>query len=257
MDHRRYAGGDGCLADLLLSSTLYISDVTLTPSSARDVGDLARIQQRLIGRKLIPARQYVDQGYMSGQNIAETEQQGIDLRGCIGPDIQGKPPGFRLEDFAVDRENQRAICPAGKLQQRWVTTTGHTDNRVAVHVFFGKQSLTCPFFGPEQCTSSQTGRHLSLNAYHDIIQARRQAEQSAAFQLEMHARAALEGTISEIVRAHGLRRARYQGEATVFLPMLFTATPTNLQRLALVTADSGDTILTGLACSLTLWPQDS
>jgi transposase len=222
----------------------FITDVTLTVSSARDVGDLADVQQRLKNRQLAPGRHYVDQGYMSGENVAESEKRGIDLRGCIGPDTQGKPTGFRLEDFIVDVENQQVICPAGKSSQRWVPTTRNTANRVAVHVFFGRQCLPCPFFGLDHCTSSQTGRHLSLNAFHETIQARRQEQQSEAFQIEMHARAAIEGTISELVRAHGLRRARYRGGAKVFLQMLFTATATNLKRLAWTTiAQSTDTFL--------------
>lgn len=230
----------------------FITDITLTTSAARDVGHLADIQHRLAERDLKPAQHYVDQGYMSGENIAQSKQRGIDLRGCIGPDTQGKPPGFRLEDFDVDMENRQATCPIGKQHQRWVPTTGNTENRVAVHVFFGKQCLTCPFFGPDRCTSSQTGRHLSLNAYHDTIQTRRQEEQSEDFQLEMHARAAIEGTISEVVRAHGLRRARYRGNAKVFLQMLFTATAMNLKRLARVTADTSDSVIADPSHSLAL-----
>jgi hypothetical protein len=56
----------------------------------------------------------------------------------------------------------------------------------------------------------------------------------------MHARAAIEGTISELVRAHDLRRARYRGVSKVFLQALFTTTAANLKRLARATADSFD-----------------
>ena len=177
---------------------------------------------------------------MSSERSAESHNQGIDLRGCIGPDTQGKPPGFRLEDFRIDMDQQQATCPAGRFRQRWVPATGNTDNRVAVYVFFGKQCLDCPFFGPDRCTTSPTGRKLSLNAFHDEIQARRQEERTEQFQLEMHARAAIEGPIAELVRAHGLRRARYRGTKKVHLQMLFTATAPNLKRLARATADSFD-----------------
>lgn len=227
----------------------FITDVTLTTSSARDVGDLAGIQLNLSDRGLTPGKHYVDQGYTSGENIAESQQRGIDLRGCIGPDTQGKPPGFRLEDFDVDMKRQQAICPAGRQHKRWVPTTGNTDNRVAIHVFFGKQCLTCPFFGPGRCTSSKTGRHLALNAFHDVIQARRQEERSEPFQHEMYARAAIEGTISEAVRAHGLRRARYRGKAKVFFQMVFTATSANMKRLARSRAASSSTVMAKLARS--------
>jgi transposase len=237
-----------------LEQPRFVVDVTLADAaSARDVNDLADIQQQLIDRNLRPAQQYVDQGYMSGEQIVHSQQRDIDLRGVVGPDTQGKPEGFRLSDFEVDMENEQAICPAGQSHQRWVPTTGNTDNRVAVHVFFGKQCLSCPYFGPGRCTTSKTGRHLALNAYHNAIQARRQEEQTEVFQVEMHARAAIEGTISEMVRAHGLRRARYRGEPKVFLQMLFTATATNLKRLARVQVHLLDSVLLPLGCSI-LWP---
>lgn len=236
-----------------LEQPRFVTDVSLSASAAaRDVGDLAAIQQQLIDRDLRPAQHYVDQGYMSGEQIAESQQRDIDLRGRIGPDTQGKPAGFRLADFDVDIENEEATCPAGRQQQRWVPMTGNTNNRIAIHVFFGKQCLTCPFFGPGRCTTSQTGRHLALNAYHDVIQARRQEGQSEEFQVEMYTRAAIEGTISEMVRAHGLRRARYRGEPKVFLQMLFTATATNLKRLARATVASFDSALLSLRYSLVL-----
>jgi transposase len=216
-----------------LEEPRFVTDVMLSDTaSTRDVGDLTHIEHRLIDRELRPAQLYVDQGYMSGEQIAESQERGIDLRGIIGPDTQGKPEGFRLADFIIDMENELAICPAGRQHKRWVPTTGNTDNRVAIHVFFGKQCLSCPFFGPDHCTTSKTGRHLALNAYHDTIQARRHEEENKEFQVEMNARAAIEGTISEMVRAHGMRRARYRGRGKVTLQMLFTATATNLKRLA-------------------------
>jgi len=234
-----------------LEQPRFVIDVTLSDSAAsRDVNDLAAIQQQMIDHELRPAQHYVDQGYMSGEQIAQSQLRDIDLRGVVRSDIQGKPDGFRLSDFVVDMENEQATCPAGRRHQRWVPTTGNTNNQVAIHVFFGNQCLSCPFFGPERCTTSQTGRHLSLSAYHDVIQARRQEEQTEAFQVDMHNRAGIEGTISEMVRAHNLRRARYRGRQKVFLQMLFTATATNLKRLAAARAFSYNSPLLSLCLSL-------
>ena len=67
-----------------------------------------------------------------------------------------------------------------------------------------------------------------------MLQARRQEAETPAFQREMHLRAGIEATISEVVRAHGARRSRYRGLAKNQLQALFTATATNLKRLARV-----------------------
>lgn len=47
----------------------------------------------------------------------------------------------------------------------------------------------------------------------------------------MQGRAGIEGTLSEGIRAHGLRRARYVGLAKTHLQHLMTATAINFKRI--------------------------
>jgi Transposase DDE domain len=54
----------------------------------------------------------------------------------------------------------------------------------------------------------------------------------------MHQRNAIEGTISELVRAHGLRRSRYRGFAKVELQNLLIATACNIKRWLQATVQS-------------------
>ena len=61
-------------------------------------------------------------------------------------------------------------------------------------------------------------------------QQRRRDQQSEEFQLQMHQRNAIEGTISELVRGHGLRRARYKGFAKVDLQNELIAAACNIKR---------------------------
>ena len=71
-----------------------------------------------------------------------------------------------------------------------------------------------------------------MNAYHDLIQARRKEAETEAFRQEMQLRAGIEGTVSEMVRGHGLRRSRYRGQQKNQLQAILVATATNLKRLA-------------------------
>lgn len=74
------------------------------------------------------------------------------------------------------------------------------------------------------------GPLLILGAHYDT---RRRAEQeSEDFKEKMKRRPAVEGTISEMTRKHGVRRARYRGKDKVRLQALFTGAATNLKRLA-------------------------
>jgi hypothetical protein len=67
-------------------------------------------------------------------------------------------------------------------------------------------------------------------AQHIALQAARRRT-SAAFRAEYHARAGVEGSLSQGLRVAELRRARYLGLATVRSLQVLTAAELNLRRL--------------------------
>ena len=69
-----------------------------------------------------------------------------------------------------------------------------------------------------------------VGEHHTILQARRQEQQTAEFKARMKHRNAIEGTQSELVRAHGLRRARYRGLAKTKLQNYFIGAACNVKR---------------------------
>jgi hypothetical protein len=82
------------------------------------------------------------------------------------------------------------------------------------------------------CTDKLRGRHLGVSIHHDLIQARRQEEQTASFNQEMRIRAGAESVISELVRGYGARRARYRGQRKNALQAAFIGAAINFKRLA-------------------------
>jgi len=76
----------------------------------------------------------------------------------------------------------------------------------------------------------QRHRTIQVGQYHTLLQARRQEQQTEAFKLKTRRRNAIEGTQSELVRAHGLRRARYLGLAKASLQNFMAATACNVKR---------------------------
>lgn len=215
-------------------NTRFITDMTLTPAFIQDNTPILDIQQRLVERQVPPAQQYVDQGYMSGANLQASLDASIDLRGFVRDGNVTKPEGFRLPDFTLDVEHRQATCPAGQEAIHWspVDPKVGQKNLLAFLVSFGKQCQTCPFFGPGLCTDKPAGRTIAISRYHDLIHARREESHTTAFRQEMHQRAAIEGTLSELVRAHAARRSRYRGLRKNQLQAAFTAVATNLKRLA-------------------------
>jgi IS5 family transposase len=71
---------------------------------------------------------------------------------------------------------------------------------------------------------------IRVGADHEALQQRRREQQTPEFKRRMHQRNGIEGTLSELVRAHGLRRARYRGFVKVDLQNHFIAAACNVKR---------------------------
>lgn len=102
-----------------------------------------------------------------------------------------------------------------------------------IHVDFAPADCTpCPV--RLHCTRAKwQPRSLTLQprAEHEAIQAARQRQKTDAFTEQYAGRAGIEGTISQGVRAFGLRQARYRGLAKAHLQHMATATAINIRRL--------------------------
>lgn len=207
-----------------------IVDLEPTAALANDSPQLGQIQSRLQAQDTLPGEQYVDQGYMSGKGIADSSELGIDLVGVPLADTQAAE-GFRQADFDIDEAARIAVCPAGEIACTWSDSGAQAGQRAAIQIRFSGQTCAgCAAFG--RCTSSAQGRSLSLSPYRKVVQERRAVAQTQGYQEKMHLRAGIEGTISELVRGHGLRSARYRGLAKLRLQCLFSAVAVNLKRLA-------------------------
>jgi transposase len=206
-----------------------IGDVAVTGALDNDAPELPHIQARLQERELLPSEQQVDQGYMSGQNLVDSAESGIQLMGVPLNDTQG-PAGFRQGDFQIDEVHHQATCPAQQASVVWAERASPAGRPPAIQIRFdGKTCRTCPGFG--RCTVSPQGRSLTRHPYRTELNARRAEAQTEAFRERLHLRAGIEGTLSELVRAHRLRFARYRGKVKIGLQGLFTAVAANLKRV--------------------------
>jgi len=209
----------------------FLTDIDLVAANAGDSEAVAGIQQRLIARDLRPDEHYVDQGYTSGTNLAESEQRGIELVGPIGVDTSQKPAGYRQADFKLDFTARQATCPEGHTVALWLR--GDPPGSRGSVADFKDHCTLCP--ARQLCVSGTGGRKLGIGPYYEHREARRAEQQTAAFKERMQRRSAIEGTISELVRRYGVRQARYRGKAKVRLQMLLAGAALNLHRLARAT----------------------
>jgi hypothetical protein len=206
-----------------------IVDVEPTSALANDSPELPQIQSRLKERGLLPGEQQVDQGYMSARWIAESAKLGIHLMGVPPEDTQG-PAGFRQADFDIDETTRQATCPDEQTSTVWSESRAPDDPTPTIKIRFDAQTCQhCRFFG--QCTNSSQGRSLTLHPYRALLAQRRAEAQTAEFKDQLHLRAGIEGTLSELIRGHRLRWARYRGQAKLGLQTYFTAIAVNLKRV--------------------------
>jgi transposase len=175
-----------------------------------------------------PPVQYVDGAYVSAQKLAEAQAQGRELIGPAQPAPQ-KDGRFTTEDFQINVEARTAICPAGKTNTQCSRLEEEATGKVSYRFEFGFHCHECPLRG--QCLGQdQRHRTLVVGEHHTLLQARRQEQQTEGFKQRMKHRNGIEGTQSELVRGHGLRRARYRGLAKVKLQNYFIGAACNVKR---------------------------
>jgi transposase len=213
-----------------------LTQVETTIAPAAEVECLAAIQAGLADRDLLPAEQVVDAGYIRARNLVDSQQRyAVDLIGPMYQDRQWQAlaqEGFDVAHFQVDWERRVVTCPQGRESMRW-REKAYPPKQTLIYVNFALSDCTlCPV--RSQCTRTKTqprGLTLHPQAEHEAIHQARRRQQTAEYRDVYAARSGVEGTISQGVRAFGLRRARYRGLAKTKLQHIATATAVNLSRL--------------------------
>ena len=184
-------------------------------------------EQAAMGMEKPPVK-YVDGAYVSAQKLVQAQAEGRELMGPAQPAPQ-KDGRFTVEDFQINVEERTAICPAGKTNPQCSRLVEESTGKVSYRFEFSTQCHDCALRG--QCLGKdQRHRTLVVGEHHTLLQARRQEQQTDAFKQRMKHRNAIEGTQSELVRAHGMRRARYRGLAKVKLQNYFIGAACNVKR---------------------------
>lgn len=207
-----------------------IVQVQTTLATVQDAEMTATIQEELVKAELKPEEQIVDTGYVDADLLVSSQKQGIRLVGPTMPDTSWQAKagkGFDLAHFSIDWTTGQATCPQGQTSAR----LSQAGERMEI-VFATQVCAACPV--RSDCTRSlTTGRvlHLRSQAAHEALQARRQEQHTPEFRQQYALRSGIEGTLSQGVRAMGLRRSRYDGRARTHLQQVLTATAINLVRI--------------------------
>jgi transposase len=213
-----------------------ITHAMTTAATVHEARCTATIHQALAGKGLVPGEHLVDAAYVDAELLVRSrEEHGIEL---VGPP-RGNPTwqtktegGYTIDRFEVDWDAERVRCPQGKLSSAWSRQVDHT-GMPYVSVMFRKADCgPCP--ARALCTRAEhRARHLKLQprAEYEALKAARGRLATKEGRRLYARRAGVEGTISQGVRAFGLRRSRYRGLARTHLQHVATAAAIDLARL--------------------------
>jgi transposase len=213
-----------------------LTHVHTTPATVHEAQCTTPIQQALVDKGVPPHEHLVDAAYISSEILVHSrDEQGIILRGPTRPSqgwqtqVEG---AYTVEQFAVDWDQQRVRCPQGHLSVAWWEHGGGQGGRPIIVAFDKHTCGTCPV-RPCCTRAKHTGRRLRLPSQdqYEALVAAQTWSASEEGQQRYQRRAGVEGTLSQGVRAFGLRRTRYWGLAKTHVQHVAIAAAINIDRI--------------------------
>jgi len=214
-----------------------LTHVHTTPATVHEVQCTEPIQQALVAKDVPPQEHLVDAAYISAELLVKSRaDHGIALRGPTRPDVswQAQVDGaYRLDQFVVDWDHQQVRCPQGKTSVNWAERVRPV-NHPFIQVRFSTQD--CGACAQRACCTHAKPPQARTIKLHprpqcEALQAAQAWHASEEGQRQYTRRAGVEGTLSQGVRAFGLRRTRYRGLPKTHLQHVATAAAINIDRI--------------------------
>ena len=221
-----------------------ITDVAVTDSCQSDHTQTLPTIERLeeAGRK--PQDLLGDAGYIDADNIQAAERSGVNLLGPVagGPE---KNELLHLHEFELDEAGHILHCPVGTVPHQVCTADQGPGEKTTKYFFARSICQTChlaaecpvmrkektdPESHPEEPVSSAADPKLSVTEKDRIVALRKQLQETSEFKQAYKARSGIEGTNSELKRAHGARKLRVRGRLRVELSLFLKASALNVKR---------------------------
>jgi transposase len=213
-----------------------ITDVATCPSIRPDMTSTAGIHSRLAAKDLLPSEHFVDSGYVdAGLLVSSQRDHGLSLegpvRGVSSRQIRAGQ-GYSQPHFRIDWERRQVTCPQGKTSVYW-RSLRHSDGSPRIQVQFSRTDCgAC--VARAACASAKTARrvlHFHDREEYEALNAARARAEDPAWLERYNRRAGVEGTLSQGIRAFGMRQSRYIGLAKTSLQEVCTAVAINVSRV--------------------------
>ncbi len=212
-----------------------VTHVMTCPAMQQDMTSTAEIHERLAAKGLWPSEHFADSVYIDAALLVGSRRDhGISLegpaRGVANPHTRAGR-GFAQRDFAIDWEGERVTRPQGKTSVTWRAGRDEVGAPRITAVFSRTDCGACAV--RPLCTTAKDARrsvYFHPCPEYEALNAARARTHDAAWKQRYRARAGIEGTLSQGVRAFGMRRSRYIGLAKTGLQQACTAAAISASR---------------------------
>lgn len=207
----------------------FITEIFTTEAAQNEMAGLAEALKREDEHhEMTPQAVYADAGYVTENTLSEAEKSGMELLGPTRPDPHKGP--YNTEAFSVDIEKRQAVCPQGKTSTQCSHIHDAHMGTQYYRIEWGSQCDGCPVQKPCARSSKNGRRTLVVGLRHDLVEKRRKEMRAPDYANSMRPRNGIEGTHSELVRGHGMRRTKYRGLSRVSLSHYFMGAACNVKR---------------------------
>jgi len=210
----------------------FITDVNDTEATHHDSTEQSEIQDRLIENEYKPDQHFEDAGFVNGQTIIESAKNGIELEGPTAGRSQSfeayenKDRPFDAGDFDTtvnDESNELTINECPNHQQPTDQKRSAKTGKMIVHFDAAccsacQDAHRCPVkIGKRVATYNvDEAEYIGAVRHHRYMS-------DKEYRTECGVRAGAEATVSELARAHGLRRSRHRKRSRTNLQLIFSA----------------------------------
>ena len=212
-----------------------VAHVLTCPAMQPDMASTADIHQRLADKGLLPAEHFVDAADVDAALLVGSQRDhGISLEGPVRRMAKRRTEAaqaYEQRHFVIDWEREQVTCPQGKVSVTWRAGLDEVGAPRIQAVFSRTDCGACAT--RHLCTSAKDARrsvYFHPRPKYEALNAARARMHDPVWKERYHARAGLEGTLSQGVRAFGMRRSRYIGMAKTGLQQACTAAAMNASR---------------------------
>jgi transposase len=213
-----------------------VTHVMTCPAMQPDMASTAGIHKCLADKGLLPAEHFVDAGYVDAALLVDSQRDhGVSLEGpvrAVAKRQNEAEQAYEQRHFAIDWERQQVTCPQGKTSVTWRAGLDDVGAPRICAIFSRTDCGACAV--RTLCTSAKEARrsiYFHPRPEYEALNKARARMNDPAWKERYHVRAGIEGTLSQGVRAFGMRRSRYIGLAKTGLQQVCTAAALNATRV--------------------------